>query len=87
MFLEQIEKNKMLAFLHLVKAKKQDEGTVVVNGNLFSYTTKRGVIKTYLCFNSFQEYNKSKLYPNNPERVNGFYFVPVIQKGLEHTGN
>lgn len=77
MFLEQIEKNKMLAFRHLVSIKKQDAETVAVNGNLFSYTTKRGILKTYVGFNSFKEYRKSSLYPNKPEQTNGFYFVPV----------
>ena len=66
-----------MAFHHLVSIKKQDVETVVVNGNLYSYTTKRGVLKTYLGFNSFNEYRKSNLYPRKPEQVNGFYFVPI----------
>lgn len=43
MFLEQIEKNKKAAFEHLVERKKQDKKTVTVNGNEYSYTTKKRV--------------------------------------------
>lgn len=75
MFLSQIKKNKRLAFEHLVEIKKQNKETIVVNGNEYSYTTKRGLVKTYVEFNSFKEYQMSNLYPNKVERVNGFYFV------------
>ena len=77
MFLEQIEKNKKTAFEHFVALKKQNEETIVVNGNEFAYTTKRGLIKKYIGFNSFAEYKKSELYPNKAERINGFCFVQV----------
>lgn len=77
MFLEQIDKNKKSSFEHLVECKKQNKDTVVVNGNEFSYTTKRGLLKKYIGFNSFNEYKKSELYPNHAEKVNGFYFVEI----------
>lgn len=75
MFLSQIEKNKRLAFEHLVEIKKQDKETIVVNGNEFSYTTKRGLVKRFIGFNSFADYKKSDLYQNKLERVKGFYFA------------
>lgn len=77
-FSDQIEKNKLAAFKHFVKCwKKQDENTVVVNGNEFSYTTKGGLVKKYAGFNSFNEYKNSEFYPQHPERVNGFVFVGI----------
>ncbi len=75
MFLSQIEKNRRLAFEHLVEIKKQNKETITVNGNEFSYTTKRGLVKRFIGFNSFDEYKKSDLYQNKLEKVNGFYFV------------
>lgn len=75
MFLSQIEKNKRLAFEHLVEIKKQNKETIIVNGNEFSYTTKRGLIKRFVGFNSFTEYKNSNLYLHKVERVNGFYFA------------
>lgn len=77
MFLEQIDKNRKTAFEHLVECKKQNKETVVVNGNKYSYTTKRGLLKKYIGFNSFKEYKGSELYPNKAEQVNGFYFVEI----------
>lgn len=75
MFLSQIEKNKRLAFEHLVEIKKQNKETIIINGNEFSYTTKRGLVKRFIGFNSFAEYKKSDLYLHKVERVNGFYFA------------
>ena len=75
MFFSRIDKNKRLAFEHLVEIKKQNKETIIVNGNEFSYTTKRGLVKKFIGFNSFAEYKKSNLYPNKAEQVNGFYFV------------
>lgn len=73
-----IETNRQEAFKYFVEViKKQNKDTVVVNGNEFSYTTKRGLIKKFIGFNSFDEYKKSELYPNKAERVNGFYFVAI----------
>lgn len=77
MFLSQIDKNKKSAFEHFVECKKQNKNTIVVNGNEFSYTTKRGLIKRFVVFNSFAEYKKSELYPNKAEQVNGFYFIAI----------
>lgn len=73
-----IESNRRDAFNHFVEViKKQSKDTVVINGNEFSYTTKRGLIKKFIGFNSFSEYRKSELYPNKAEQVNGFYFVAL----------
>lgn len=77
MFLEQIEKNRRLAFEHLVERKNQNKNTISIEGEKYSYKTKRGLIKTYVAFNSFGEYRNSVLYPTPDERVNGFYFVPL----------
>lgn len=77
MFVEQIKKNRKAAFLILVERKKQNIDTVTVNENEYSYITKRGVIKKYKGFDSFGGYRRSDLYPQTPERVNGFYFVAV----------
>lgn len=73
-----IEENKRLAFEHLVEIKKQDKSTVIVDGDKYSYKTKRGLVKTYIGFNSFKQYQNSNLYPEHrEERVNGFSFVEV----------
>lgn len=73
-----VETNRQEAFEHFVEViKKQNKDTVVVNGNEFSYTTKRGLIKKFIGFNSFAEYRESELYPNRVEQVNGFYFVAI----------
>lgn len=73
-----IETNRQEAFKYFVEViKKQNKDMVVVNGNEFSYTTKKGLVKKFIGFNSFDEYKKSELYPNKAERVNGFYFVAI----------
>lgn len=73
-----IEPNRQEAFKHFVEAiKKQNPETITINGNEYSYTTKRGLIKRFIGFNSFAEYKKSELYPNKVEQVNGFYFVAL----------
>ena len=74
----QVEKNKLLAFKHFVEVqKKQDKTTIMVNNNEFSYVTKSGIVKRYMGFNSFGEYQNSCLYPQRAERVNGFVFVQI----------
>lgn len=79
MFLEQIEKNKLEAFKILVERKRQSKNTVFINDEgYYCYKTKKGLLKTYVSFNSFKEYEKSDFYPENPERVNGFIFVPLL---------
>lgn len=76
MFYNFIEENRKKSFEHFVEAwKKQNKDTVSVNGNEYSYTTKRGIVKKYIAFNNFDEYKKSELYKNKAEKVNGFYFV------------
>ena len=77
MFFNQIEKNKLLSFKHLIKTKGYNEDFVKVNGNIYTYSTKRGAIKNYIGFNSFNEYKKSEFYPRKVESVNGFYFVAL----------
>ena len=78
MFLEQIPVNRRKAFEHFVECwKKQDKSTVTVNGNVYTYKTKRGITKKYIGFNSFKEYEKSELYTKKAEHVEGFYFVEV----------
>lgn len=77
MFLEQIEKNRIEAFEHLVEIKKQDKKTIAVSGNEFSYKTKRGLVKKYISFKSWSDFVNSDLYENKFERVNGFIFVQI----------
>lgn len=79
MLLKQIEKNKLEAFQHLVERKGQNKDTVFINDDgYYCYKTKRGLIKTFISFNTFNEYQKSDFYQNNPERVNGFIFVSLL---------
>lgn len=78
MFLERIEKNRRDAFTHFVEViKKQNKDTITVNGDIFSYITKRGIVKKYKAFKSFDEYKKSDIYENRMEKVNGFIFVEL----------
>lgn len=70
-----IENNKRAAFEHLVEIKKQDKNTVAVEGNIYSYKTKRGLLKRYVGFYSYEAYRKSEYYTIQPERCNGFLFV------------
>ncbi len=78
MFLEQIEKNRKAAFEHLVERKGQNKDTISIEDGYYSYKTKRGLLKTFVAFNSFNEYKKSDFYPEQPEQVNGFYFVALL---------
>jgi len=79
MFLGQAEKNKLNAFKHLVEQKGQNKDTVFIDEEgYYCYKTKRGLLKTFVSFNSFKEYKKSDFYPKNPERVNGFLFVSLL---------
>lgn len=75
MLAKEIAKNRLAAFERLAELKKADKTTVTVNGDSYSYTTKRGVVKTYAAFASFAAYRASALYPNKADRVNGFWFV------------
>ena len=79
MFLEQIEINRRKAFEHFVECwKKQDKSTVNVNGNKYSYKTKRGILKEYIAFKSFKEYQKSDYYMGyEMVKVEGFIFVEI----------
>lgn len=79
MFLEQVEKNKLEAFQHLVERKGQNKDTVFIDDDeYYCYKTKRGLLKAYVAFNSFNEYKNSDFYPEYAEeRVNGFYFVSL----------
>lgn len=71
------ENNQRVAFEHLVEIKKQDKNTVVVEGNTYSFKTKRGLLKQYIGFYSYEAYRKSEYYPTQPERCNGFLFVQL----------
>lgn len=79
MFYEQIEKNKLEAFKHLVERKGQNKDTVFIDDEgYYCYKTKRGLLKPFVSFNSFNEYQKSNYYLKNSERVNGFIFVSLL---------
>ena len=81
MFQEQIEKNRVNAFTHFVEViKKQNKDTISINGDIFSYSTRSGVIKKYKAFKSFDAYRKSDMYENRMERVNGFIFVELLNR-------
>lgn len=68
MFMDQIPINKLKAFKHYVEVwKKQDVNTVTVEGDIYSYTTKRGVVK------KFRNIKVTKA----PIKVNGFGFEPI----------
>lgn len=54
MFVEQIDNNKKLAFEHLAERKKQNKDSISINGNEFSYITKRGLVKNTLGLIRFQ---------------------------------
>ena len=77
------ERNRMAAFEHLAEIKKQDKNTVAVDGNIYSYKTKRGLVKKYISFKSWNEYKESGLWLNSKyklERVNGFIFVKIPEE-------
>lgn len=68
MFLSQIPKNELNAFKHYVSAfKKQNPETVSFDDGIYSYKTKRGVVKRF----------KSTKSKNATIRVNGFLFEPI----------
>lgn len=77
MYLKYVEINRRKAFKHLVELKRQDKNTFTVDGNVFSYVTKRGVTKKYKAINGFKEYTETELFHNHLERVNGFLFVEL----------
>ena len=68
MFQSQIPLNKVNAFKHYVKCwKKQDPDTVEVDGDIYSYKTKRGLIKRF----------KNCRCASASIKVNGFGFEPI----------
>ena len=72
-----IEENRLMSFIHFVSAKKkQDKNTVTYDEDVYTYTTKRGIIKRYRYYNNIREYLKAK-DDGKSERVNGFVFVEV----------
>ena len=77
MLAEQIEINKKHSFELLVELKKQNKETIEINEGIFSYITKRGLIKKFVCFTTFSEYRNSDFYPQKAERVNSLYFVEI----------
>lgn len=74
MFMEQKEKNRMKVFKHLVEREKQNPETVFIDGKHYCYKTKRGLLKSFVSFDSFNEYRNSSFYENcrNPKRADGF---------------
>lgn len=59
--------NRLKAFKHYVCAwKKQDLDTVKFDGETYSYTTRRGLVKKFKASKSV-----------TPLKVNGFYFEEV----------
>ena len=72
---EQSRKNRYNAFVHLVEMKRRNPETIEVDGDEYSYKTKRGLLKKYKVFKSFKAYTNSEYYDNKLERVNGFLFV------------
>lgn len=78
MFIELIEKNKKNAFEYFVEVRKQqDKNTIVVEGNIYSFITKRGNVKKYIGYDSYRAYRKSEFYPQKAEQVNSFWFVEI----------
>lgn len=79
MFLGRINKNRLEAFKHLVERQGQNKETVFIDEEgYYCYRTKRGLLKTFVPFNSFNEYKRSDFYPEKLEQVNGFYFVSLL---------
>ena len=61
-----IEKNRLNAFTCYVRDwKKQDPSTIEHNGDVFSYRTKRGLVKRFVPTERFSE---------GSIRVQGFFF-------------
>lgn len=68
MFMSQIPINELNAFKHYVeKWKNQNPNTVEVDGNIYSYKTKRGVIKRF----------RSCKHATATIKVNSFGFEPI----------
>ena len=68
MFLEQIPINKLEAFKHYVECwKKQNPDTVTVDGDIYSYITKKGLTKSF----------RSVKCSTASIKVNGFGFEPI----------
>ena len=79
MFIEQKQTNKLESFKHFVKRNKQNPDTVFIDEQgYYCYRTKRGLLKTFVSFDTFNEYKKSDFYPEHAEKVNGFYFVSLV---------
>lgn len=72
-------KNRENAFRYYVQRIKQDPDTVIIEGDNYSFVTKKGIVRRYRAFFSFKEYAKSEYYlsKNKMERVWGFIFVNV----------
>lgn len=66
-----VEKNRMYAFTCYVRDwKKQDPSTIERNGEMFSYRTKRGLVKRFLPAERFSE---------GSIRVQGFFFKELSE--------
>ena len=67
----EIEKNRMNAFRQYVRDwKKQDPDTVTRNGDIFTYRTKRGLVKRFKA-------HETVPCEAGAFKVQGFWFVPA----------
>ena len=66
-----VEKNRMNAFTSYVRDwKKQGPSTIERNGEIFSYRTKRGLVKRFIPAERFSE---------GSIRVQGFFFGEISE--------
>ena len=78
MLVQQIRRNEMEAFKHLVGViKGQDINTISYMDGTYTYRTKRGIVKNYKVFLSYEAYAKSEYEGNRTARVNSFIFVEM----------
>ena len=79
MYADRIEKNRIDAFKHFVEViKKQNPDKVIIEGDIFSYSTKRGLKKTYKAWRSLEECMANT--NDRIERVNGFVFTEILEE-------
>lgn len=72
-----IEENRLNAFKHFVDViKKQNAETVEVNGDVYSYTTKRGKKKFYKAWDSLRQCLDAGI-ENKIVRVQTFVFTEL----------
>lgn len=69
------DENAEIAFRHLVDMKRQRQDTVKIDNGIYSYTTKRGILRKYKRFNHISAFLTSELSHHKYERVQGFVFA------------